>query len=456
MLNMKEPPVRSVMALPFRPVDIDAQAKRFRLEQRGAEDGRCNHPLSDREDEARAELDVIGAIEGERQRCLTDLSATLRACRDALAQLQTAMDVGEMRQGADDATAALDTIRAQYAAELRDLREMSEARDREFAEFRDRHRLRRPPRQPTSRVHTFVLAAFFIAIEALFNASFFMGATDEGLLGGVVVAAVCSLLNITLGLLSGWFPWRWMRHRNIGIKLFGFLTVIAACAGGLFLNVLVAHYRDVAAATSEAPDLTAVFTSVIIHPAELHSIQSWLLLVLGVGFAAFAMFKGYGLDDPYPGYGAMDRRRATARDDYEASRQELIEEAAEIKDTFADELRVKIETLRASSTQREQVLATRARSLAEFDAHEAHLADASRLLLAIYRRANEEARSTPAPQHFRQRFAFRDRGAMHSAIQALLGEQGMEIDAQGLLRELDGLRQRVLDTYRKMIEITSE
>jgi hypothetical protein len=456
MLNMKEPPVRSVMALPFRPVDIDAQARKYRLEQRGAEDGRRNYPQSDAEDEAQAEIAIIGAVDADRQRCLTDLSATLRACRDALARLQTAMDVGQMRQAADDATVALDTIRERYATDLCDLREMSEARDEEFTEFRDRHRLRRPPRQPTSRGHTVVLAAFFVTVEAIFNATFFMGATDEGLLGGGVVAAVCSFLNIALGVFSGWFPWRWMRHRVIGINLFGFLMAAAASLAGLFLNVLVAHYRDVAAAATQAPDLPTVFTSVITHPVGLHSIQSWLLLVLGVGFEAFAIFKGYGLDDPYPGYGAMDRRRAAAREDYEELRQELIEDAAEIKDTFADELRVKIETLRASSTQREQLLATRNRSLTEYDAHEAHLANAARQLLAVYRRANEEARSTPPPLHFRQRFAFPDKGSMHSAIQALLGEQGMEIDAQGLLRELDGLRQRVLDTYRKLIEANSE
>jgi hypothetical protein len=91
MLNMKGPPVRSVMALPFRPVDIDAQARKYRLEQRGAEDGRRDYPPSDAEDEAQAEIAITGAVDADRQRCLTDLSATLRACRDALARLQTAM-----------------------------------------------------------------------------------------------------------------------------------------------------------------------------------------------------------------------------------------------------------------------------------------------------------------------------------------------------------------------------
>ena len=39
MFTTKAPPVRSAMALPFRPVDVKAQARVFKLEQRGAEDG---------------------------------------------------------------------------------------------------------------------------------------------------------------------------------------------------------------------------------------------------------------------------------------------------------------------------------------------------------------------------------------------------------------------------------
>ena len=188
----------------------------------------------------------------------------------------------------------------------------------------------------------------------------------------------------------------------------------------------------------------------------MHSLQSWLLLLLGLALAGIAVAKGYSLDDPYPAYGAVDRRRIVARREYEAVRHNIVDGAEQIRDDFTEKLRVKIETLRASSTQRQQILAARARSLAEFKAHEINLADAARQLLSVYRRANEAARSAPAPAHFRTRFTFSDEGAERPAIQALLGEQGLEIDADGLLRELDTLRQHVLTACQALIEPTKE
>src|ERR1700722_18371871 len=83
---------RSAMSLPFRKVDVDAQAGVLRLEACGTEDGSHERPGSGSDIEANTELEVKGAINADRERCLLDLSSNLRAYRDALAQLQTAMD----------------------------------------------------------------------------------------------------------------------------------------------------------------------------------------------------------------------------------------------------------------------------------------------------------------------------------------------------------------------------
>src|SRR5579864_7412025 len=103
-------PVRSAMALPFRPVDVAAQARALRLDSRGSEDGSKEIPASDAP--ALAEQEVISAILAERDRCADDLASQLRASRDALAQLQTAMDIAGIQHAADDATSRFDQIRS--------------------------------------------------------------------------------------------------------------------------------------------------------------------------------------------------------------------------------------------------------------------------------------------------------------------------------------------------------
>jgi hypothetical protein len=240
------------------------------------------------------------------------------------------------------------------------------------------------------------------------------------------------------------------------MKFLGLLSFVGLILASLFLNVFVAHYRDVAETAVGAPSLPEVFASIISDPAGVNSIQSLFLFLIGVALAGFAITKGFHLDDPYPGYGAVDRRRTAARAEYDDIQHELLDHATEVREAFTDKLRVKIEMLRASSTQRQQILAGRVRSIAQFNAHEANLADAAHQLLSIYRRANETARSTAAPAHFKRRFAFPDKGGERPEIQALLHEQGLEIDADGLIQELDTLRQRVLATCQALMQETVE
>jgi transposase len=70
MLERISQPTRSAMALPFRPVDIDAQARLYKLEQQGAEDGARDHPRTGATLAAQSEQTIKGAIEAERDRCL--------------------------------------------------------------------------------------------------------------------------------------------------------------------------------------------------------------------------------------------------------------------------------------------------------------------------------------------------------------------------------------------------
>src|ERR1700732_5083780 len=60
----------SAMSLPFRPVDIEAQAKAYKLMQRGREDGVRDQPRTDDETMAPAEQAIVSAIEADRDRCL--------------------------------------------------------------------------------------------------------------------------------------------------------------------------------------------------------------------------------------------------------------------------------------------------------------------------------------------------------------------------------------------------
>jgi hypothetical protein len=447
MLERVMQATRSAMTMPYRPVNVAAQAKAYRLEQRGAEDGAANRPETGSDLPALAEQEILTAIHSDRERCLGDLTAHLRAERDALAHLQTAMDIAGMRQAAGEATACFATIDASHGSSLARAKQLMTSLFEELQAFRSRNRLARAARQPPSRGFTWTLVTFVIVIEGVMNAVFFAGGSDLGLVGGALLAAMFSAVNVTMGVLNGWFPLRWAQHRNLVIKVAGLTAFPTLCFGSLALNAFVAHYRDVAQITPAADPLNAAYLGLLHNPFELLSIESWLLFGLGLACAGFAVAKGFTLDDPYLGYGAYDRRHTAARLAYDQARQNVLDQASQVRDEFTTESREKIETLRGSSSQRQHLLATRARNLSEFEAHEANLAQAAHQLLTIYRMANQVARSTPPPTQFGSVFRFADYAIERPALRPLLQDQGLEVDADGLIQELDGLREKVLQRY---------
>lgn len=209
----------------------------------------------------------------------------------------------------------------------------------------------------------------------------------------------------------------------------------------------VAHYRDIYQTAGDATRVGDAWASLVHAPFGIQSISSWLLFAAGLFFSGAAAWKGYGLDDPYPGYGALERRRRAAADDYRIERDGLINEAGEIADDYAGNATSAIERLRASSSQRQQLLNARARALAEYTAHENDLAHAAHQLLTIYRDANRANRTSPPPAHFGERFVFPKGALERPEFRLLLSDQGLEHDADTLIEELDRLRRKVMDEH---------
>jgi len=181
-------------------------------------------------------------------------------------------------------------------------------------------------------------------------------------------------------------------------------------------------------------------------------IQSWLLFFLGLFFAGLGFWKGYGFDDPYPGYGRVARRWQEAEQAYHNCREERLEQASAIRDEAKNQLDLTIEQLRGAALQREQTLGARARIVQEYLAHERHLEEAANALLAAYRDANLRARTTHPPGRFGTRFTFEDRVLDRPTIQALLAVRPPPADPEALVAELDRLRSRVLEAYREIYD----
>lgn len=448
---------RTLVALPFRPVDVAAQVEARRLVERGEADGRSSLPPPEAAAPSATEREIESDIRAERERLVNALTSHLRAQNDGLAALDTAMDVAKLRNDAEHAISRLEQSHVDWKAEI--LRLLREARDarKEYDDFRIAHGLPRPARDPGNRFLTLALLALAIAVESGLNGVFFAEGSDLGLAGGVTLALGISVVNVLVfGFVLGLFPARWTHHRSLLVRVPGWFVLLAGVALLLVFDAGVAHFRDAYERFGESVDLIQVWAHLRDQPFGLVRIQSWLLFFLGLFFAGLGFWKGYGFDDPYPGYGRVARRWQEAEHAYLDTRQERLEQASAIRDEAKGALDRAIEQLRGAALQREQTLGARARIVQEFRAHEEHLEEAANALLAAYRDANRRVRTSPAPAHFDSAFAFDDRALERPTIQALLAVRPLRADPEALLAELDRLRGRVLAAYREIYDEAPE
>lgn len=455
---MADTPVpRSILALPFQPVDVEGQIRARRLIERGEADGRSNLPPSDATVPSATELEIVNDVRAERERLANGLASHLRAQNDALAGLDTAMDLAKLRNDTEHAISRLGQGDVAWKSEIaRLLRDAREAK-KEYDDFRIEHGLRRAARDPGSRFLALSLLALAIVVEAALNGVFFAEGSELGLVGGVVLALGISVVNVLVfGFLSGLGPGRWQHHRSLPLRLVAWTLLLL---GGLLVigaNAFVAHYRDAFERAGEAVLLDQVWAHLRNDPFGLARIQSWLLFFLGLFFAGFGFWKGYRFDDPYPGYGRVSRRWREAEQRYLENRHQRLEEASAVRDEAKGALDLAIERLRGQALQREQILGARARLVQEFQAHERHLEEAANALLAAYRDANRRVRTTPPPAGFDVLFGFEDRVLDRREIENLRAVRPLRAEPESLVAELDRLREQVLQAYDRVKDLTPE
>ena len=89
--------------------------------------------------------------------------------------------------------------------------------------------------------------------------------------------------------------------------VFSILLYVIYC---LIVNLFCAHYREAARLSVDENTeikLTNVFQSTFTNPLGIDDILSFALLLLGIVFTIAGIVSGYNSDDPYPGYGKVQR-----------------------------------------------------------------------------------------------------------------------------------------------------
>ncbi|QJB55628.1 hypothetical protein [Pseudodesulfovibrio sp. zrk46] len=225
--------------------------------------------------------------------------------------------------------------------ELLDLRKDALKREADVKKFAKDNGLKREPQPPGSPMQITFWIAAIVLMETLLNATFFAHGSDRGLLGGAIQAFVISFINVMLAWLLGRFGLTRLGHCQPDQKYLGYAIVLTLVTAAFTLNMFAGHYR----AALEGDAFKAVLLAVESFKSNFMSIKSaqgWLLTAVGGTAFTCLTIKIFQSDDPYLGYGKVNREYLNARDTW-------MERQREFTDTIIDNFN-RIESKRATDT----------------------------------------------------------------------------------------------------------
>ncbi len=388
----------------FPDVSVDALDRDLRVAERGRENGAINLPVSSSETYDEVEYEIIERIFAERKAAHAFLVDQIETYAQRLSALDFHGRFTLIRNTAPQAVAEFNAEVLQGRDQLYQLRRTLVENERERDSFRQDNRLKgRAPRVPstTSTFMKTALLAFLFVSETYINGVFLAKGAELGLLGGVVEALAFAILNVLFSFGIGLGGVRQINRPGVGFKLLGLGSIVVWLGFVVLLNLALAHYREVAGTLYEDAGVR-VIARMREAPANLIDIKSWLFFAIGIVWSIIALIEGVFFTDPFPGYAALQKRVDKAHDDYRRCKNALIEGLRDIRDDAVLAMETAQHDLGKRRAEHAAILEGRSRVIQLFKEQQDQLERAGNALLARYRSANRQARSTPVPPHFSQ------------------------------------------------------
>jgi hypothetical protein len=365
----------------------------------------------------RRETCELGLAKLQLDRKATAAKIDIEQTKDSFARLLTAIEPN------------LEKLRSDHAAALYQAKE-NEARALKYLRwFQQKHGLNhRTATYPESQIYHFGIVAALAVVEWVSLSTFYAEGSDFGLLGGVLIAMGLSIVNISLAILSGNLL-RYVNHRSVRQKTLAVTAVALLYGCFLLVTLAAAHYRvvtnDIAQSQSSGSAQSAGallqrasgdldqwraakiagqrFAS---NPLGFEDVFSWILVVLAVIFGIFASYKGYRVDDPYPGYGELDRELKRRRASYEASKAEYCRLVDQVFDRTLQEQTHLLSDVKSNVEYYQQLVARTEEERRRYVHDAAEIQDACNIVLKRYRQTNVRVRVSPAPTYFNDTICF--------------------------------------------------
>lgn len=388
----------------LNPYDVKRLVEELNLRAEALRLGAAGVPAPDATRPGGAEAEAIQRVDRVRQDYVDWAAVRLGVLNERLEKTDVTQIVNRARQADQEFERKASSLITEQEAVLRATGERARQLDAELRAFKAAHGLTRSAMYPTGARAFFgyALLLFLVVLEGILNASFFAQGVDSGLLGGAAYAMALAALNVAIAYGLGRWPCRYLHHKQPGMKVLGWLSVLAALIGMVAVGLSIAHFRDaLTAGSTEAP--AAAMHALMTMPLMLKDLMSWGLFGISVVFALIAFFDGHFSDDLYPGYGKVSRRADEAAESYDAELQVLRTGLDELREQEVKALDVAARDSQASVAYFANTIEDKRSAKLKLEAALQDSANSLEAVLLIFRQENEVARNgLPRPAYFDQ------------------------------------------------------
>lgn len=202
--------------------------------------------------------------------------------------------------------------------------------ERDLKFFREENEIREVAVYPDSRVMHVAIVAALALVETVMNAFFYENA--QGLVGGFMVALAISVVLMGSSFLLGYF-FRKKNLKAVNEKGVGWGCLLVFIVMAIWTNAVFAAFRGEYQLLADPTDGLALrdafkiasgeAKNIFVFDMQFSDLMSLILFGLGFLLSCLAFYKGYTLDDKYPGHGLKDRSLKFAKK-LEASQRDLL------------------------------------------------------------------------------------------------------------------------------------
>jgi len=291
-------------------------------------------------------------------------------------------------------------------AELDCVREREVQQQRHYEEFREANQLKRVARYPSSRGLPFTIMALVIVTGTIAFREILAGLASSAL-----VPTSWTFLTLMLVALVPYViarsMFRLINHVGEARQIAGLLSGGVAVTFIGFVAVFVAHYVSTITLQPEAT-VGSIVESILVAPTNVNAdmaVWAGFGIVILAGLAAF--LAGYKADDPYPGYGEIQRSYHRARDEREQSIKRMRKRTNMIIDKAETEASKMHRRVKTKIRQFSKLVDKSKRVSTTYGDYNLALEDVCNIVLDRYRVANADARQTEIPLSFSEHISFR-------------------------------------------------